>query len=65
MVVMEWGKDKCGKKNMATVAMIPNTDVSALNASVAALAGEGMPYRSAIGHKTLRRTRGSGAGTAS
>jgi hypothetical protein len=46
------------KKTMATVAMIPGADMSALNASVAVLVGEGAPYHSAIDtpHDAMRNT---------
>ena len=50
---------------MVTVVMIPNADVSALNASVTVVTGEGTPYRVTIGRKTPQRTLGSGAGTVS
>ena len=41
-------KGKRGKKTIATVAMIPDADVSALNTSVAVLAGDKTPYCGAI-----------------
>ena len=37
-------KGKRGKKTMATVAIIPGMNVSALNASVSTLAGDRTPY---------------------
>ena len=42
-------KGKRGRKTMATVAMIPDTDISALDASVTKNVGEDGSFHGAIG----------------